>query len=41
MLSHCFLDCSVGVGAFVIGPVQISSFFSFDKATSFFLFCVR
>ena len=28
MLSRCFLDCSVGVGAFVTGLSQISSFFS-------------
>ena len=27
MLSHCFLDCSVGVGVFVTGLSQISSFF--------------
>ena len=30
MLSHCLLDFSVGVGAFVIEPSQISSLFSFD-----------
>ena len=38
MLSRCFLDFSVGVGAFVIGLSQISSFFSFAKmytSTSF------
>ena len=29
LLSRCFLDFSVGVGAFVIGLSQISSFFSF------------
>ena len=29
VLSRCFLDFSVGVGAFVIGLSQISSFFSF------------
>ena len=29
MLSRCFLDCSEGVGAFVIGLSQISSFFSY------------
>ena len=29
MLSRCFLDCSVGVGVFVTGLSQISSFFSF------------
>ena len=29
MLSRCFLDFSVGVGAFVIGLSQISFFFSF------------
>ena len=28
VLSRCFLDFSVGVGAFVIGVSQISSFFS-------------
>ena len=28
LLSRCFLDYSVGVGAFVIGLSQISSFFS-------------
>ena len=28
VLSRCFLDFSVGVGAFVIGLYQISSFFS-------------
>ena len=28
VLSRCFLDYSVGVGAFVIGLSQISSFFS-------------
>ena len=28
MLSRCFLDFSVRVGAFVIGLSQISSFFS-------------
>ena len=28
VLSRCFLDFSVGVGAFVIGRIQISSFFS-------------
>ena len=32
MLSRCFLDCSVGVGVFVTGLSQISSFFSwYDK----------
>ena len=30
MLSRCFLDCSVGVGVFVTGLSQISSFFSFN-----------
>ena len=29
MLSRCFLDFSVGVGAFAIGLNQISSFFSY------------
>ena len=28
MLSRCFLDCSMGVGVFVTGLSQISSFFS-------------
>ena len=28
---RCFLDVSVGVGAFVIGLSQISSFFTFTK----------
>ena len=28
MLSRCFLDCSAGVGVFVTGLSQISSFFS-------------
>ena len=28
VLSRCFFDFSVGVGAFVIGLTQISSFFS-------------
>ena len=28
MLSRCLLDCSVGVGVFVTGLSQISSFFS-------------
>ena len=28
VLSRCFLNCSIGVGAFVIGLSQISSFFS-------------
>ena len=28
VLSRCFLDFSVGVGAFVMGLSQISSFFS-------------
>ena len=35
MLSRCFLDCSVGVGVFVTGLSQISSFFSY----SFNVFC--
>ena len=30
MLSRCFLDLSVGVGDFVIGRSQNSSFFSID-----------
>ena len=28
VLSSCFLDFSVSVGVFIIGPSQISSFFS-------------
>ena len=31
MLSRCFLDCSVGVGVFVTGLSQISSFFSYSS----------
>ena len=31
MLSRCFLDCSVGVGVFVTGLSQISSFFYSNK----------
>ena len=31
MLSRCFLDCSVGVGVFVTGLSQISSFFSYTR----------
>ena len=32
VLSRCFLNFSVGVGAFVIGLIQISFFFSiYDK----------
>ena len=34
MLSRCFFDFSVGVGAFVIGLSQISSFFSFNRSLS-------
>ena len=39
MLSCCFLDLSVGVGAFAIGLSQISSFFSSygNKKLVFFL----
>ena len=33
MLSRCFLDFSVGIGAFAIGLGQIYSFFSFKKPT--------
>ena len=32
MLSRCFLDCSVGVGVFVTGLSQISSFFPQNEA---------
>ena len=31
MLTRCFLDFSVGVGAFVIGLSQICSFFSHNN----------
>ena len=31
MLSRRFLDCSVGVGVFVTGLSQISSFFSYSE----------
>ena len=31
VFSRCFLDFSVGVGAFVTGLSQISSFFTLDK----------
>ena len=31
MLSRCFLDCSVGVGVFVTGLSQISSFFYYNE----------
>ena len=31
VLSRCFLDFSVGVGVFVIGLSQISSFFSREQ----------
>ena len=34
MLSRCFLDFSLGVGAFVIGLSQISTFFSFYEYLS-------
>ena len=30
VLSRCFLDFSLGVGVFVIGLSQISSFFSYE-----------
>ena len=33
MLSRCFLDCSVGVGVFVTGLSQISSFFYCIRAS--------
>ena len=33
MLSRCFLDFSVGVGAFVIGLNQISAFFYSETST--------
>ena len=35
MLSRCFLDCSVGVGVFVTGLSQISSFFSCFRTFQF------
>ena len=34
MLSRCFMDFSVSVGAFVIGLSQISSFFSENISVS-------
>ena len=34
MLSCCFLDFSVGVGAFVVGLSQISSFSLIEKSTN-------
>ena len=40
VLSRCFLDLSVGVGAFVIGLSQNSSFFSFCGSYLFGLFCL-
>ena len=40
MLSRCFLDCSVGVGVFVTGLSQISSFFSFKKCLFISLECI-
>ena len=36
MLSRCFLDCSVGVGVFVTGLSQISSFFSYINLSLLF-----
>ena len=42
MLSRCFLNFSVCVGAFVIGLSQISSFFSFFSWFSFtFIICTN
>ena len=38
VLSHCFLNFSVGVGAFVIGLSQISSFFSSTAMYMYILF---
>ena len=40
MLSRCFLDCSVGVGVFVTGLSQISSFFS-RLPLVLFRFCIE
>ena len=37
MLSRCFLDCSVGVGVFVTGLSQISSFFSYQKKIAYLI----
>ena len=37
MLSRCFLDCSVGVGVFVTGLSQISSFFSYRFDRGYFI----
>ena len=41
VLSLCPFDISVGVGAFVIGLSQISSFFSFDGCMSSILAMVE
>ena len=41
MLSRCFLDCSVGVGVFVTGLSQISSFFSYESEAFFLFFFFR
>ena len=37
VLSRCFLDFSAGVGAFIIGLSQISSFFSWNRNNSYCL----
>ena len=41
MLSRCFLDFSVVVGAFGIGLSQVSSFFSHSNVYFFTTFCLR
>ena len=38
VLSHCFLECSVGVGTFLIRLSQISSFFLFKHVTDYLEF---
>ena len=41
VLSCCYLDFCVGVGAFVIGLNQISSFFSYSQNKAHVLFLIR
>ena len=41
VLSFCPFDISVGVGAFVIGLSQISSFFSSVDHSNFFFFHIN
>ena len=40
VLSRCILDFSVGVGAFVIGLSQISSFFSLNRQFKNIWYCL-